>query len=402
VTGTADPACAAAPPGEVTLTLSADLERTTRYACVGGAWQATVAWAKYPHPNFRVVGSGAGAATYFMHRDHLASVKAETDRDGALAQSSLYKPYGDRIETKLIAATPSDPKGFTGERHDAETGLIYLHARYYDPQLGRFLSPDTWDPILEGVGTNRYAYADNDPINKADRNGHDTRDISTPSTESSRSGDTISDQARSSADHAMQNVEREPGLDGGAASRSIEKRQDLAQVGRRTPFEGGGGCCGFAGGIGLRSQRSTANGGTRPTTPATGQPTVPNAGAVVPGAPAKSGAVSGRPAGQGLAAPNYIVTPNGTALPVPSGATGPVPNVAPSGKTTGVQFSGGKGGANEKVDTLRLMDPVGAKGNAPAYPTGDGVYMNGSGQRVDLYTGQTIPNSHPFGHIPLD
>jgi hypothetical protein len=130
VTGTADPACAAAPPAEVTLTLSADLERTTRYACVGGAWQATVAWAKYPHPDFRVVGSGAAAATYFMHRDHLASVKAETDRDGALAQSSLYKPYGDRIETKLIAATPSDPKGFTGERHDAETGLIYLHARY--------------------------------------------------------------------------------------------------------------------------------------------------------------------------------------------------------------------------------------------------------------------------------
>ncbi len=41
----------------------------------------------------------------------------------------------------------------------AETGLQYLHARYYDPDLGRFLTPDTWDPILAGVDINRYAYA---------------------------------------------------------------------------------------------------------------------------------------------------------------------------------------------------------------------------------------------------
>ncbi|EUB98022.1 RHS repeat-associated core domain containing protein-containing protein [Rhizobium sp. CF080] len=36
----------------------------------------------------------------------------------------------------------------------------------------RFISPDDWDPTLEGVGTNRYAYAQNDPINKSDPNGH--------------------------------------------------------------------------------------------------------------------------------------------------------------------------------------------------------------------------------------
>ena len=33
-------------------------------------------------------------------------------------------------------------------------------------------SPDWWDPTLPGVGTNRYAYAANDPINKSDPNGH--------------------------------------------------------------------------------------------------------------------------------------------------------------------------------------------------------------------------------------
>ncbi len=41
-----------------------------------------------------------------------------------------------------------------------------------DPVFGRFISPDDWDPTLPGVGTNRYAYALNDPVNKSDPNGH--------------------------------------------------------------------------------------------------------------------------------------------------------------------------------------------------------------------------------------
>ncbi|WP_421695365.1 RHS repeat-associated core domain-containing protein [Aestuariivirga sp.] len=55
---------------------------------------------------------------------------------------------------------------------DPESGLQYLHARYYDPLLGRFLSPDTWDPDLAGVDINRYAYAGDDPVNGSDANGH--------------------------------------------------------------------------------------------------------------------------------------------------------------------------------------------------------------------------------------
>ena len=43
-----------------------------------------------------------------------------------------------------------------------------------DPIFGRFISPDDWDPTLPGVGTNRYAYAGNDPMNKSDPNGHDS------------------------------------------------------------------------------------------------------------------------------------------------------------------------------------------------------------------------------------
>jgi hypothetical protein len=50
---------------------------------------------------------------------------------------------------------------------------MYLNARYYDPAVGRFISPDTFSPTRPGVGVNRYAYAANDPINKADPGGHE-------------------------------------------------------------------------------------------------------------------------------------------------------------------------------------------------------------------------------------
>jgi len=39
-------------------------------------------------------------------------------------------------------------------------------------QQSRYISPDDWDPTIQGVGTNRYAYSANDPVNKSDPNGH--------------------------------------------------------------------------------------------------------------------------------------------------------------------------------------------------------------------------------------
>lgn len=47
-----------------------------------------------------------------------------------------------------------------------------LSVSYGSPANARFISPDTIDPTLPGVGTNRYAYSENDPINKSDPNGH--------------------------------------------------------------------------------------------------------------------------------------------------------------------------------------------------------------------------------------
>ena len=120
-------------------------------------------YTRYPHPDLKIVG----AAKFFLHRDHLASVRLVSTATGTIAEQSAYAAYGEQLNSGFQTR-----KGFIGERYDPETGLLYLNARYMDPRWGRFISPDDWDPTQDGVGTNRYAYAGNDPVNKADNNGH--------------------------------------------------------------------------------------------------------------------------------------------------------------------------------------------------------------------------------------
>jgi RHS repeat-associated protein len=129
----------------------------------GVDWLVQSAHTRYPHMDIKVVGS----QVQFLHRDHLSSVRAVTGPTGQLVEQTGYRPYGKPDNSGFQTG-----KSWIGERHDPETGLIYLNARYHDPLIGRFISPDDWDPTMEGVGTNRYAYAGNDPINKSDPNGH--------------------------------------------------------------------------------------------------------------------------------------------------------------------------------------------------------------------------------------
>ena len=57
---------------------------------------------------------------------------------------------------------------FPGQYYNAETGLHYNWNRYYDPETGRYLSPD---PIGLDGGLNLYAYVENDPVNWSDPEG---------------------------------------------------------------------------------------------------------------------------------------------------------------------------------------------------------------------------------------
>jgi RHS repeat-associated protein len=104
-------------------------------------------------------------------KDHLASNRMMTYMAGGTATSRHdYGPFGNPLTSN--GSTILQGKAYINERFDPETGLQYLHARYYDPDLGRFLTPDTWDPIIAEVDVNRYAYSGNDPVNFSDANGH--------------------------------------------------------------------------------------------------------------------------------------------------------------------------------------------------------------------------------------
>jgi RHS repeat-associated protein len=106
----------------------------------------------------------SGVATDYYFADRQGNVLAVTDHFGAIEQHFFYTPFGVELE--------GDPSGnpfrYTGRRYDAETGLYYYRARYYDADLGRFLQVD---PVGYADQWNLYAYVGNNPLNATDPTG---------------------------------------------------------------------------------------------------------------------------------------------------------------------------------------------------------------------------------------
>jgi RHS repeat-associated protein len=67
-----------------------------------------------------------------------------------------------------------DGPGYTGHREDANTGLVYVQQRYYDPESGRFLSADPVQANGNGGNFNRYWYANDNPYRYTDPDGRCT------------------------------------------------------------------------------------------------------------------------------------------------------------------------------------------------------------------------------------
>ncbi|MFH1018127.1 MAG: FG-GAP-like repeat-containing protein [Pseudomonadota bacterium] len=123
---------------------------------------------KYISFNGIPVARKANGETQWLHADRLGSILAVTNFSGALVGGTtrLYRPYGEEVTLPPYGVS----LGFTGQRQDP-SGLIYLHARYYDPQIGRFISPDPLVSTDWPTGINAYQYSDNDPFNKTDVTG---------------------------------------------------------------------------------------------------------------------------------------------------------------------------------------------------------------------------------------
>jgi RHS repeat-associated protein len=91
-----------------------------------------------------------------------------TDTAGAVVQSLAYDPFGFTVYSGGVSE-PSNQ--YTGQKKDG-SGLYYYGARYYDPELGRFISPDRL--LVDGL--NRYAYCKNNPIKYIDPTGKYTEE----------------------------------------------------------------------------------------------------------------------------------------------------------------------------------------------------------------------------------
>ena len=96
------------------------------------------------------------------------TVKAIADANGQ-ATNMEFKTYSVSPWGEVAADTGTTTRlRLAGQQYDQATRLYFMRARYYDPALGRFLSED---PIGISGGLNLYAYAGNDPVNKADPAG---------------------------------------------------------------------------------------------------------------------------------------------------------------------------------------------------------------------------------------
>lgn len=109
---------------------------------------------------------------YYYHPDQVGSTTILTDRSGYRVDHYENTAFGREQYNEGTQALSMSNR-FTGQILDEETGLYYYGARYYDPELGRFIQADTSVPSATNPQMlNRYTYCGNNPLKYVDPSGH--------------------------------------------------------------------------------------------------------------------------------------------------------------------------------------------------------------------------------------
>ena len=132
-----------------------------------------------------VIGMEYNGAKYWYDKNLQGDIVGIRNSTGTLVAQYVYDAWG-----KILQVTDKDgndvsgnsdhianinPFRYRGYYYDVETGWYYLNARYYDPAVGRFLSPDGQINNVGSdlLGANLFAYCGNNPVNRIDPNGNE-------------------------------------------------------------------------------------------------------------------------------------------------------------------------------------------------------------------------------------
>ncbi|HEY5809432.1 MAG TPA: DUF6765 family protein, partial [Povalibacter sp.] len=126
---------------------------------------------EYLYSDHHPIAMLEGQSTFWIHTDHLGTPRAVTDAARQVVWKADYEPFG---AAHIDSDPDRDGKGvtlnlrFPGQYEDSESGTYYNLMRDYDPQTGRYLTPD---PLGLADGTNPFAYVHGNPISGVDRFG---------------------------------------------------------------------------------------------------------------------------------------------------------------------------------------------------------------------------------------
>ncbi|CAB5137262.1 hypothetical protein D3OALGB2SA_4008 [Olavius algarvensis associated proteobacterium Delta 3] len=115
--------------------------------------------------------SGPTRTSQFYACDGLNSVVNLTADTGALQVSYQYDAWGN---FRQMVGSSDNPKTYTGHEYDPETGLYYFKARYYDSDIGAFISQDSYlGQVDNPPSLHRYLYAHANPLTYVDPTGYE-------------------------------------------------------------------------------------------------------------------------------------------------------------------------------------------------------------------------------------
>jgi len=121
-------------------------------------------------PSGNLISTETEGKQYYYATDGLGSTTGITDETGAIISKYQYDEFGN---ISFEQSNIRNPFKFTGAIHDKTANLYLMGSRYYNPEVGRFITQDSYGATFGADWTEHlYSYGNNNPVNMLDPTGH--------------------------------------------------------------------------------------------------------------------------------------------------------------------------------------------------------------------------------------